>query len=153
VASKVDALVSPVTLRFRPTACDSLRLPGGILFWTAGQTDCGDWQPMRGIVGITAALFCLGWLAFHAEVVCVDASSPRAEDGWRRTTRGWERNVSLTAATEKLVPFWRRHPHPLVATLLLVMLSVVLLVAFTEGAFFDAASRDPRIATQGAVRA
>src|SRR5689334_19048514 len=104
---------------------------------------------MRWIVGITALLFCVFWLACHLEVVVADTSQPRAEDGWRRTTRGWERNVSLNTATiEKLVPFWQRHPHPLVATLLLVMLSVVLLVAFTDGAFFDADARDRLVANQ-----
>lgn len=106
---------------------------------------------MRWIVGITAVLFCLGWLACHVEVVSAHTSLPRAEDGWRRTTKGWERNVSqTTATTANLVPFWRLHPHPLVATLLLLMLSVVVLVAFTEGSFFDAKPRDRLVANQGA---
>jgi hypothetical protein len=134
----------------RPSACDSLRFPGGISSWTAGRTDCGDWQPMRWIIGIAAVLFCVCWLACCLEVVIANTSQPRAEDGWRRTTRGWERNVSLTAATStKSAVFWRLHPHPLMATLLLVMLSVMLLVAFTESAFFEANLRERLVANQG----
>jgi hypothetical protein len=109
---------------------------------------------MRWIVGITAALLCVCWLACHLEVVIADTTQPRAEDGWRRTTHGWERNITQTrSATESVVPFWQRHPHPLVATLLLVMLSVLLLVAFTEEAFFAANANNLRVANRAAATA
>jgi hypothetical protein len=94
------------------------------------------------------------WLACHLEVVVAETSQPRAEDGWRRTTHGWERNITrAAAATTNLVPFWRLHPHPLVATLLLVMLSVMLLVAFTEEAFFAADAHNLRAASQASATA
>jgi hypothetical protein len=109
---------------------------------------------MRWIVGIMAVLFCLGWFACHIEVVLADTSLPRAEDGWRRTTRGWERHVTANVVSAaKVIPFWQRHPHPLVATLLLIMLSVLLLVAFTEGAFFDATSENSRLVNRDSVTA
>jgi hypothetical protein len=109
---------------------------------------------MRWIVGITAALLCVCWLACYVEVAIADTSQPRAEDGWRRTTHGWERNITqTTAATANLVPRWRLHPHPLVATLLLVMLSVMLLVAFTEEAIFAANAENSRVANQASATA
>ncbi len=94
---------------------------------------------MRWIIGIAAALVCLGWLACQIELADADVRPPRQEDGWRRTVGGWERLVTLqpSAAQAGNLPIWRSHPHPLVATLLLIMLSVTLLVASTEGTVFD----------------
>lgn len=105
---------------------------------------------MRWILGIVVVLLLGGWLACQIEMTSAHAGQPRIEDGWRRTTRGWERLVSLkTPSASGVVPFWRLHPHPFVATLLLVMLSVLLLVACTEGVIFDAGACRRLIANRG----
>ncbi|MCC7085734.1 MAG: hypothetical protein IT427_12095 [Pirellulales bacterium] len=80
----------------------------------------------------------MGWFACQIELATAQSTHSRPDDGWRRTTKGWERLVVLrkSAAPPGAVPLWQLHPHPFVTTLLLVMLSVLLLVASAGGAIF-----------------
>jgi hypothetical protein len=90
---------------------------------------------MRWIVSIAIAMVLLGWIASEIEVVNASAQQPRTDDGWRRTTGGWERLVTTQKVTTSgsNFHFWQAHPHPFVATLLVLMLSLMLLVAFADG--------------------
>jgi hypothetical protein len=89
---------------------------------------------MRWIIGIAAMLLCLGWVACHIELVSAKMSEPSPDDGWRRTTIGWERLAPIKNVSTPQNALWRAHPHPLTATLFLLMLSLLPLVAFTEAA-------------------
>lgn len=94
---------------------------------------------MRWIVGILLIVVWLGWAACQIEAVGHPGGARlRMEDGWRRTVGGWERHVSLpkSAASGEASSIWRSHPHPLVFTSLLILLSMLLLVAFTDDAAF-----------------
>lgn len=110
---------------------------------------------MRWIVGIAAMLFCLGWVACQIELALAAPIQSQPDDGWRRTTLGWERLAPVKKDSTRQSKLWQAHPHPLTATLFYVMLSVLLLVAFTEAAAWHAApspnspaSHLPRPATE-----
>ena len=95
---------------------------------------------MRWIVAITAILVCTGWFSCQFDVPIGGSVHRASITEWRRTVDGWEKvavrsnEVSvLTDHIASVVPgdIWVSHPHPLVLSLLLAMLSALALVAFS----------------------
>jgi hypothetical protein len=124
----------PLHMMGPPLAFPCCLTGGRFLSFRRIMPNCGGRQPMRWIVGIAAMLLCLGWVACQIELVSANVQQPRPDDGWRRTTIGWERLAPIQKSSRPQPEFWWSHPHPLTATLLLVMLSLLLLVAFTDPA-------------------
>jgi hypothetical protein len=90
---------------------------------------------VRWIVAIVLFLSAAVWLACDLESPANSAANHLLLGAWRRTTGGWERLVPKSpapAATSER-DLWDCHPHPVVMSLLVGMVSVMLLVAFSPG--------------------
>jgi hypothetical protein len=89
---------------------------------------------VRSISGIALIAAIIGWLACCVELPPSDIRIPIVATQWRRTTAGWEKLSDLTTRTAQASyrqSFWAAHPHPAVASLLILMLSVAALLAFS----------------------
>ena len=84
---------------------------------------------MRWIATIAVLLIAATWLACHVDPIDASAANQYVPAQWRRTTGGWERIIT----TPRLVreSYVAPHPHPLVFTLFVGMLSAFSLVAFS----------------------
>ncbi len=92
---------------------------------------------MRSITFMVFVLFVAGWIACQIDFPRGEiAHQPHGH--WRRTVDGWEK-VVVEANSVSIVPsdqrnlalgdLWAGHPHPIVISLLLPMLSALLLIA------------------------
>jgi hypothetical protein len=89
---------------------------------------------VRSISGIALIAAIVGWLACRVELPPSEFRAPIVATQWRRTTAGWEKLSNLTTRTAPASyrqSFWAAHPHPAVASLLILMLSVAALLAFS----------------------
>jgi hypothetical protein len=89
---------------------------------------------VRSISGIALIAAIVGWLACRVELPPSDFRIPIVATQWRRTTAGWEKLADMTAQSAQASyrqSVWAAHPHPAVASLLILMLSVAALLAFS----------------------
>jgi hypothetical protein len=90
---------------------------------------------VRSISGIALIAVIVGWLACCVDLPPSAFRTPIVATQWRRTTAGWEKLSDLTTRTAQASyrqSFWAAHPHPAVASLLILMLSVAALLMFSS---------------------
>ncbi len=95
---------------------------------------------MRWILAIAMFLVGLGWIGYQFECPVSAPKHRLLTSQWRRTVDGWEKvtvqenEISMLSGridTMSPADAWAYHPHPIVFSLLLAMLSTLVLVAFS----------------------
>ncbi len=98
---------------------------------------------MRSIAAITLLLAACGWIGLEINLPNHEICRRVSTGEWRRTVDGWQKvvvnsdQITFTNGNASAYisgDFWACHPHPIVWTLLVALLSVLVLTAFDAAA-------------------
>ncbi len=87
---------------------------------------------MRWIPTIVLLIVLAGWMVYHLDDSPI-ANTPFVASMWRHTVDGWEKVSDLSRAhfsESAAVDLWSVHPHPIIVSLLVAIVSLMALVAF-----------------------